>query len=70
MLLVFLVANAIDMILIFPVFVARLVNLSPLTLLASVAVGQELYGVVGMLVAVPVASAIKIVMKELIAILY
>jgi putative permease len=70
MLLVFLVANAIDMILIFPVFVARLVNLSPLTLLAAVAVGQELYGVVGMLIAVPAASAVKIVMKELIEILY
>jgi putative permease len=70
MLLVFLVANAIDMILIFPVFVARLVNLSPLSLLASVAVGQELYGVIGMLIAVPLASALKIIVKELIEILY
>ena len=70
MLLVFLIANAIDMILIFPVFVARLVNLSPLSLLASVAVGQELYGVVGMLIAVPLASAMKIIVKELIEILY
>ncbi len=70
MLLVFLIANAIDMILIFPVFVARLVNLSPLSLLASVAVGQELYGVIGMLIAVPLASALKIIVKELIEILY
>ncbi len=70
MLLVFLIANAIDMILIFPVFVARLVNLSPLSLLASVAVGQELYGVIGMLIAVPLASAVKIIVTELIEILY
>jgi putative permease len=70
MMMVFLIANAIDMILIFPVFVARLVNLSPLSLLASVAVGQELYGVIGMLIAVPLASALKIIVKELIGILY
>jgi putative permease len=70
MLLVFFIANAIDMILIFPVFVARLVNLSPLSLLAAVAVGQEIYGVVGMLIAVPAASALKIILKEVIEILY
>ena len=70
MILVFIIANAIDMILIFPLFVGRLVNLSPLTLLAAVAVGQELYGVIGMLMAVPCASILKIIFQEIVAILY
>jgi putative permease len=70
MVAVFTIANAIDMVLIFPVFVAKLVNLSPLTLLASVAVGQELYGVIGMLLAVPVASILKIIFQEVVSILY
>lgn len=67
---VFLIVNAVDMLLIFPVFVAKLVNLSPLTLLASVAVGQELYGLIGMLLAVPLASICKIIFQEIVEMIY
>ena len=66
----FLGVNALDMILIFPVLVGKIVNLTPLTLLASVAVGQELYGIAGMLLAVPVASVLKIIYLELQALIY
>ena len=68
--LIFLITNLIDNFLIFPVFVARIVNLSPLTLLVAVAVGQELYGVAGMLLAVPAASTIKIILLELRTLIY
>ncbi len=68
--LVFVGANIIDAIYIFPVFVARWVNLSPLTLLASVAVGQVVYGVIGMLIAVPIAACIKIIFQETVRTLY
>jgi putative permease len=68
--LVFAAVNFIDAIYIFPVFVARWVNLSPLTLLASVAVGQVLYGVTGMLIAVPIAACIKIIFQETVRTLY
>jgi putative permease len=64
------IANLIDNFLIFPVFVAKIVNLTPLTLLISVAVGQELYGVLGMLLAVPVASILKIILVELRSLIY
>ncbi len=67
---VFAIVNLVDNVLIFPVFVAKLVNLSPLTLLVSVAVGQEFYGLVGMLLAVPFASSIKIIFQELRGLLY
>ncbi len=67
---VYLVVNAIDMLVIFPVFVSRLVNLSPMILLVSVAVGQEFYGVVGMLIAVPLASILKIILIEVRELVY
>ncbi len=69
-LIVLIVVNAIDTLLIFPVFVAKIVNLSPLTLLAAVAVGQEYYGLIGMLIAVPLASILKIIYLELVEVLY
>jgi len=68
--LVFLIVNMIDMLIIFPIMIGKLVNLSPLSLLVAVAVGQELYGLVGMLVSVPVASSIKIIFQEVINVLY
>lgn len=62
--LVFIIVNAVDTVIIFPFLVGKLVNLSPLVLLVSVVVGQELYGVIGMLIAVPVASILKIILTE------
>lgn len=69
-LIVLIIVNVIDGILIFPLFVAKIVNLSPIALLTAVAVGQEYYGLVGMLIAVPLASIIKILYQETLEILY
>jgi putative permease len=68
--IVYIVVNAIDIVLIFPILVGKLVNLSPLTLLVAVSVGQELYGLVGMLVSVPIAASIKIIYQEVVNVLY
>ncbi len=68
--IVFLVANLIDFVLIFPVFVAKLVDLHPIFLLAAVAIGQEYYGLIGMLISIPVASALKVIFQELYHALY
>jgi putative permease len=67
---VLLVVNAIDFLIIFPIFVAKLVNLNPLILLEAVAVGQQFYGLIGMLIAVPLASVIKIIFQELVHAMY
>lgn len=64
MLAVFGIANLIDTILIFPVFVGRIVKLHPVLLIAAVIVGQRYYGLVGMLISVPIATAMKIVLQE------
>lgn len=63
--LVILVVNVIDMVVIFPLIVAKLVNLHPLVLIAVVALGQKYYGLVGMLISIPLASAAKVIMLQL-----
>lgn len=57
--------NLIDMAFIFPVVVAKLVNLHPLILIAVVAMGQQYYGLVGMLISIPIATALKVVIREI-----
>lgn len=61
------IANIIDMALIFPLLVAKLVNLHPVVLVVAVMLGQEYYGLIGMLVSIPVATAAKIVLQEVLA---
>jgi putative permease len=67
---VYTVANLIDAIVIFPGIVAKLVNLNPLVLIASVVIGQYYYGILGMLISIPIAAAIKVVLYEFYVIVY
>lgn len=67
---VYLVVNLIDSAVIFPVIVAKLVNLHPMILIVTVIVGQQYYGLIGMLVSIPIASAIKVVLQEIYAAVY
>ena len=62
---IYLVANLIDMLVIFPVVVARIVDLHPVVVVISVMLGSQLFGIVGMLVAVPITSIFKILISEL-----
>ncbi len=62
--------NVVDNIFVFPYFVARQVNLSAIALLSAVAVGQQVSGVVGMLISVPIAQIIKIIFQEVITVFY
>ncbi|MBL7716208.1 MAG: AI-2E family transporter [Bdellovibrionales bacterium] len=63
--LVYVIANVIDTVLIFPVIVAKLVDLHPVILIVAVMIGQEYYGLVGMLISIPIASAIKVVVMQI-----
>lgn len=67
---VYVAANVIDNVLIFPVIVAKLVNLHPLILIAVVFVGQQYYGLVGMLISTPIAAAIKVIVGEIYTAVY
>lgn len=62
---IYLIANVVDTILIFPLLVAKLVNLHPLLLIGVVMIGQEYYGLIGMLISIPVATALKVIISEI-----
>jgi len=50
-----------------PIVYHRTVRLSPLAVAVSVAAGAEIGGIVGALLAIPIAGPIKVVARELIA---
>jgi len=64
MFIVFLVANLIDMILVFPLLVSKIVNLHPIVVVVSVIVGSQLGGVIGMIVIIPFVAFFKLLFKE------
>ncbi len=70
MTMVFLIANLIDMILVFPLMVSRIVNLHPIIVIMSVVIGSQAGGVLGMILSVPVAAFIKLLLNEIYKELY
>lgn len=60
-LLIFVLAQAIDIFVVIPLVVAKVVNLHPVTVILAVIVGAEILGVLGMLISIPVASALKVI---------
>jgi predicted PurR-regulated permease PerM len=62
--LAFIVLKLLDDVLIQPLLVARGVNLHPLLVLLAIIIGGELFGVLGMLLAVPTTGFVKVVLQE------
>jgi predicted PurR-regulated permease PerM len=48
-----------------PTIMSRTVDLNPLAVLVSVLVGVELFGVVGALLAIPVAGILQVIVRNL-----
>lgn len=65
MVLVYVIANLLDMILVFPLLVSRVVNLNPIIVVVSVIVGGQLGGVVGMIVIIPFIAFFKLLFEEI-----
>lgn len=62
----FLIAQVlVDNFILIPVFISRVANLHPLWVFLAIIMGGKLYGVLGMIIGVPVASIIKIVILEI-----
>lgn len=53
-------AQIVDTVFILPVLVAKIVNLHPVTVVLSVLIGSQVLGVLGMIVSIPFASALKV----------
>jgi putative permease len=60
-----LIANIIDMGLVFPLLVSKIVDLHPIVVVASVILGSQYWGLVGMIVSIPLAAAVKLIFIEL-----
>lgn len=68
--MVYLIANGIDMLLVFPLLVSKIVNLHPILVIVSVIVGSQLGGIVGMIVCIPVTAFVKLLVIEIYKDLY
>ena len=60
-----MIANAIDIALIFPILVSKIVDLHPMLVILSVILGSQLMGVAGMVVSIPIAASIKLIIEEI-----
>ncbi len=63
--IVFLLANLVDMTLVFPLLVSKIVNLHPLVVVGSVIVGSQAAGVAGMLLSIPAAVFLKLLLQQI-----
>ena len=62
--LVYLLANFIDMALVFPILVSKIVNLHPVFVILSVIVGSQAFGVIGMVISIPIANICQLILQE------
>lgn len=60
---IYLFAQLVDVAFIIPLVVARIVNLHPVTVIVVIVIGSQVMGVLGMMISIPVASAIKLVFQ-------
>lgn len=60
---IYMFAQLIDVALIIPFVVAKIVNLHPVTVIIVIIIGSQVMGVLGMMISIPVASAIKLVFQ-------
>jgi len=62
----FLIAQVlVDSFILIPILISRVSNLHPLWVFLAIIMGGKLYGVLGMIIGVPVASIIKIILLEI-----
>jgi len=70
MLILFLIANALDIALVFPILVSKVVDLHPLVVVFSVIIGSNYFGVVGMIISIPLVATFKLISEELVREIY
>jgi putative permease len=59
-LLIYALAQALDIVLIVPFVVAKIVDLHPVTVILVIIAGSQLMGVLGMIISIPFFSAAKV----------
>lgn len=61
---VYFLAQLIDVIFVIPLVVARIVNLHPVTVIIVIIIGSQMMGILGMVISIPVASAMKLIFRS------
>ncbi|MDO9181176.1 MAG: AI-2E family transporter, partial [Bacteriovorax sp.] len=64
-LILYAVANVVDIFFVFPFLVSKIVNLHPMIVAVSVIVGSHYMGITGMVISIPVVAAIKLIITEI-----
>lgn len=64
MTMLYLIANIIDLALVFPVLVSKIVNLHPIVVVVSVILGSQFAGIIGMIISIPLAAFVKLLLQE------
>lgn len=62
---VYVFAQIVDMLFIVPLLVAKIVDLHPISVVISIIIGSQLMGILGMIIAIPVASALKVISQAI-----
>lgn len=70
MVILYIVANVIDLALVFPILVSKIVNLHPIVVVVSVILGSQFAGIIGMVVSIPMAAFVKLLFMEIYQELY
>jgi putative permease len=62
---IYFFAQLVDIVLIIPFVVAKIVNLHPVTVVIVIIIGSQVMGILGMMISIPIASAVKLVFQTL-----
>lgn len=60
---IYFFAQLIDIVFIIPFVVAKIVNLHPVTVVIVIIIGSQVMGILGMMISIPIASAMKLVFQ-------
>ncbi len=63
--IVYVFSQIVDMLFIVPLLVAKIVDLHPISVVISIIIGSQLMGILGMIIAIPVASALKVISQAI-----
>lgn len=63
--IVYVFAQIVDMLFIVPLLVAKIVDLHPISVVVAIIIGSQLMGILGMIIAIPVASALKVISQAI-----
>jgi putative permease len=64
-LILYSIANVVDVFFVFPFLVSKIVNLHPMIVAISVIVGSHYMGITGMVISIPVVAATKLIITEI-----